>query len=144
MIGRQLVEVIFSGLTIGVVYYLIAVGFTLAYGVGRVMNFSYGSFFTWGGYLAWVFLVGYFELGYVVVVLLVAPIMFVVFGLGVDRGIVRPLRRRPEFELDDHLGHRRFGHVPGQLDSRGLRAEDEIPPAARERQLRDRRLYFQP
>jgi branched-chain amino acid transport system permease protein len=97
MIGRELVEVVLSGLTIGVVYYLVAVGFTLAYGVGRVMNFSFGSFFTWGGYLAWFFLS--LELGYVAAVLLVIPILFVVFGLAVDRVIVRPLRARPEFEL---------------------------------------------
>ncbi len=97
MIGRELVEVTVSGLTIGVVYYLIAVGFTLAYGVGRVMNFAYGSFFTWGGYLAWFFLAR--DAGYLAAVLLVIPIMFIVFGLGVDRGIVRPLRRRSEFEL---------------------------------------------
>jgi branched-chain amino acid transport system permease protein len=97
MIGRELVEVVFSGLTIGVVYYLIALGFTLAYGVGRVMNFSYGSFFTWGGYLAWFFLTN--GVGYLPAVLLVVLILFVVFGLGVDRVIVRPLRRRPEFEL---------------------------------------------
>lgn len=97
MIGRELVEVIFSGLTIGVVYYLIAVGFTLAYGVGRVMNFSYGSFFTWGGYLAWFFLAR--DIGYLAAVLLVVPILFIVFGLGIDRVIVRPLRNRPEFEL---------------------------------------------
>ena len=93
MISRELVEVLVSGLTIGVVYYLIAIGFSLSYGVGRVMNFSYGATFTWGAYLAWFFLDN--GVGYLPAVLLVVVILFFVFGVGVDRLIVRPLRRGP-------------------------------------------------
>jgi branched-chain amino acid transport system permease protein len=43
---RELIEVLITGITIGIVYFLVAVGFTLCYGVGRVLNYSYGSFFT--------------------------------------------------------------------------------------------------
>ncbi len=95
---RQLVEVLISGLTIGIVYFLVAVGFTLCYGVGRVLNYSYGSFFTWGAYLAWVLAVGYAGLNYVLVFLAVLPTMFVL-GVVVDQVLIRPLRRRPEFDF---------------------------------------------
>jgi len=95
---RELVEVLISGFTIGTVYYLVAVGFTLVYGVGRVLNYSYGSFFTWGAYLAWVVAVGYLQLNYVLVFLIVLPLMFF-FGVAVDQLLVRPLRSRPEFDF---------------------------------------------
>jgi len=95
---RELVEVLITGFTIGIVYFLVAVGFTLCYGVGRVLNYSYGSFFTWGAYLAWVLAVGYAELNYFLVFLIVLPITFLM-GVAVDRVIIRPLRSRPEFDF---------------------------------------------
>ena len=95
---REFIEVLITGFTIGIVYFLVAVGFTLCYGVGRVLNYSYGSFFTWGAYLAWVLAVGYAGLNYLLVFVIVLPIMFLM-GLAVDQVIIRPLRSRPEFEF---------------------------------------------
>ncbi len=95
---REFVEVLITGFTIGIVYFLVAVGFTLCYGVGRVLNYSYGSFFTWGAYLAWVIAVGYAKLNYFLVFIIVLPITFLM-GLIVDRVIIRPLRSRPEFDF---------------------------------------------
>jgi branched-chain amino acid transport system permease protein len=95
---RELVEVLITGITIGTVYFLVAVGFTLCYGVGRVLNYGYGSFFTWGAYLAWVLAVGYAKLNYFLVFLIVLPITFLM-GVAVDRVIIRPLRSRPEFDF---------------------------------------------
>jgi branched-chain amino acid transport system permease protein len=95
---RELGEVLISGFTIGIVYYLIAVGFTLVYGVGRVLNYSYGSLFTWGAYLAWLFMGWQIHLGYPLALLIVLPAMYAL-GLIIDRIVVRPLRRRPEFDF---------------------------------------------
>jgi branched-chain amino acid transport system permease protein len=95
---REFIEVLITGFTIGIVYFLVAVGFTLCYGVGRVLNYSYGSFFTWGAYLAWVLAVGYAGLNYFLVFIIVLPLMFLM-GLAVDQVIIRPLRSRPEFEF---------------------------------------------
>jgi branched-chain amino acid transport system permease protein len=66
--------------------------------VGRVLNYSYGSFFTWGAYLAWIIAVGYARLNYFLVFIIVLPIAFLM-GLIVDRVIIRPLRSRPEFDF---------------------------------------------
>ncbi|MEW5722509.1 MAG: branched-chain amino acid ABC transporter permease [Thermodesulfobacteriota bacterium] len=98
MAGRQFIEILISGTTIGLVYFLIAVGFSLIYGVARVLNLSYGSFFTWGAYLAWVFAVGLLQLNYFLVFLLVIPIMFLL-GWVMEVGVVRPLRNRPNFDF---------------------------------------------
>jgi branched-chain amino acid transport system permease protein len=95
---RELVDIFITGFTIGTVYFLVAVGFTLCYGVGRVLNYSYGSFFTWGAYLAWVIAVGYAKLNYFLVFIIVLPIAFLM-GLVVDRVIIRPLRSRAEFDF---------------------------------------------
>lgn len=95
---HELGQVLISGFTIGIVYYLIAVGFALVYGVGRVLNYSYGSLFTWGAYLAWIFLAWQVNLSYPVALLIVLPAMFAL-GLAIDRVVIRPLRRRPEFDF---------------------------------------------
>ncbi len=93
----QFLEIVISGITIGSVYFLIAVGFSLIYGVSRVLLYSYGSFFTWGAYIAWVFAVGVFKLPYLLVILLSIPIM-AGLGIAVERVVVRPLRNRPAFD----------------------------------------------
>lgn len=48
---------VINGLTIGSVYSLVAVGYTLVYGVLRLMNFAHGSIFTLGAYLSYTGLV---------------------------------------------------------------------------------------
>jgi len=41
-----------NGLTLGGVYALVAIGYTLVYGVLGVINFAHGSIYTLGAYLA--------------------------------------------------------------------------------------------
>lgn len=95
----ELIDVIISGLTNGSVYALMAVGLTLVYGVTKAFNFAYGSFFNLGGYLAWLLIpiVGVVG-GYVSIFLTVIPIMFLV-GYGLEKSLVAPLRKRPEWEM---------------------------------------------
>jgi len=42
-----------DGLTAGAVYFLVASGFTLIFGLMRVVNLAHGSFYLLGGYVAW-------------------------------------------------------------------------------------------
>ena len=93
----QLFEALISGATIGSVYFIIAVGFSLIYGVSRVLVYSYGSFFTWGAYFAWIFAVGVLNLNYVLVFILVIPLM-ALMGFLLEKLVVKPLRKRPAFE----------------------------------------------
>lgn len=80
---HEIAEVLISGITIGLVYFLIAVGFSLIYGVSRVLNLSYGSFFTWGAYLAWIFAVQ-LKLGYIFVFIIVCPILYLM-GMALEK-----------------------------------------------------------
>ncbi len=93
----QLLEALISGATIGSVYFIIAVGFSLIYGVSRVLVYSYGSFFTWGAYFAWIFAVGVLKLNYFLVFLFVIPLM-ALMGLLLEKIVIKPLRSRPAFD----------------------------------------------
>src|SRR5512138_2231250 len=45
-----------NGLTIGAFYALVALGYTMVYGVLKLINFAHGDIFMWGAYLGWTFL----------------------------------------------------------------------------------------
>ncbi|MDH4139085.1 MAG: branched-chain amino acid ABC transporter permease [Coriobacteriia bacterium] len=90
-----------SGLTVGMIYALIALGYTMVYGVLEFINFAHGEIFTIGGYIAittlvWAgvdsdtsagVLIGYFIMAVAVSVLLTA-----LLGWLVERIAYRPLR----------------------------------------------------
>ena len=46
-----------NGLTVGAVYALVALGYTMVYGVMRLINFAHGEFFMIGSYLGYTTLV---------------------------------------------------------------------------------------
>jgi branched-chain amino acid transport system permease protein len=45
------IEQLVNGLTVGAVYSLVALGYTMVYGVMRMINFAHGDFFMIGSYL---------------------------------------------------------------------------------------------
>jgi branched-chain amino acid transport system permease protein len=76
-----------------------AVGMTLVYGVTKAFNFAYGEFFNMGGYFAWILIFGLglqFG-GYLTILVIVMPLMFVV-GYGLEKLLVAPLRKRQDWE----------------------------------------------
>lgn len=95
---NQLIAVLVSGVTLGAVYSVNAIGLSLVYGVSRVFNFSYGAFFTWGAYLAWVLAAGALHLPYPLVFLLSAPVLFLA-GMALERTLIRPLRWRSAWQI---------------------------------------------
>jgi branched-chain amino acid transport system permease protein len=98
MTVETLVNLLIAGITLGAVYLLMAMGLTLVYGVTKVFNYAQGSFFSWGGYLAWVLAVGFFEWQYGLVILVAVVGMFV-FGMVFEKGIVLPLRHQPGWDF---------------------------------------------
>jgi branched-chain amino acid transport system permease protein len=82
---------IFTGLALGSVLVLLAVGMSLIFGMLAVVNFAHGAFYTVGAYAGvFVFgLTGNFWLGLVAVPLIVGTI-----GLAVERVLLRPLYGR--------------------------------------------------
>lgn len=83
-----------NGLFIGTSYSLVGVGFTLIFGVVKVLNFAYGEFFMVASYVTY-FLYAIREVSLPVVLLLNFALMLAA-GCLVDRGLIRPLRARAE------------------------------------------------
>ena len=93
-----------NGLMIGMVYALIALGYTMVYGVIQLINFAHGEIFMVGAYLALtVCLAAGVERGGAVPVAIVVAGAVVVgaagcgaLGLGIERLAYRPLRGAPK------------------------------------------------
>lgn len=89
-------EVLISGAISGSAYAMMAAGMTLVYGVSKIFNFAYGSFYTMGGYFAWLFLAA--KLGYPATFALVIPALFFI-GMATERITIRPVRAHKDWEM---------------------------------------------
>ncbi|EPX56129.1 High-affinity branched-chain amino acid transport system permease protein LivH [Cystobacter fuscus DSM 2262] len=90
-----------NGLAVGGIYALIALGYTMVYGVMKLINFAHGDLFTYGAYLGMTLLTSFFlqdRLGLVAgLVLLAVMVMGLVALIGavLERAVYRPLRDSP-------------------------------------------------
>jgi len=50
---QQLPQQLVNGLTLGGVYALIAIGYTMVYGILFMLNFAHGEIYMIGGFVAW-------------------------------------------------------------------------------------------
>ncbi len=80
-------QVVVNGLSLSSIYVLVAMGFTLLFGIMRVVNFAHGEFAMLGGF-ALLFLYGQLKLPFFVAVLLAAAIV-AVGGLVLERLVFR-------------------------------------------------------
>src|SRR5579871_5495000 len=69
---------------------MLAVGFTLIFGVARILNLAHGSFYALGAYLVYGFTAAHLPLWLACVI---AVPLVGAFGVVVERVLVRPLRR---------------------------------------------------
>jgi branched-chain amino acid transport system permease protein len=84
-----------NGITIGLIFALVALGLTVVLGLMGIMNFAHSSFYMFGGYVAYMIFgyVGSFWLG-----LAAAAVACGVIGLALFLIIVRPLAKRSPLE----------------------------------------------
>jgi branched-chain amino acid transport system permease protein len=87
----QLGLVLLTGLQIGAIYTLIALGLTLIFGTLGVVNFAHGALFMIGAYLGWLISQQY---GYWAA-FIVTPILLLLLGIAMERGLMRYFYRRP-------------------------------------------------
>ena len=83
-------EILIYGAVTSAIYAMLAVGFTLIFGVARILNLAHGSFYALGAYSAYVLstLVGLPLIG----AALISVAWVAVFGVLVERVLIRPLR----------------------------------------------------
>jgi branched-chain amino acid transport system permease protein len=93
----DLLNVVINATTISALYAIIAIGFTLIFGVGGVLNFSHGALITTGAYAAYfVAGTGESQLGYPTAIGLVAGIVAAGVGGGVlYLGIIQFIEDQP-------------------------------------------------
>jgi len=53
-----ILEQLVNGISIGMVYALIALGYTMVYGILRIIHFSHGEVFMVGGFVGWLVITG--------------------------------------------------------------------------------------
>ncbi len=94
----EIIDVIISGMINGSVYALMAVGLTLIYGVSKAFNFAYGSFYSMGGYLAWMILSVIVVESYFIIFIIALPVLLVL-GYLIEKMLVAPLRKRDDWEI---------------------------------------------
>jgi branched-chain amino acid transport system permease protein len=101
----EFLQQLINGLSLGAIYALIALGYTMVYGVLRFINFAHGDVFMLGAF------VGYFAAPHVwrllpsgsvvgaAVVLLTAMTVCALIGVTIEFLAYRPLRQRPRLTV---------------------------------------------
>jgi branched-chain amino acid transport system permease protein len=96
-----LAQYIMNGLMLGMMYALVAVGFTLFFGVLDVIKFSHGDVLTVGAFTALAAYVGLHAAGVnsswfdLFVILVLSTLAMALLGMGIARYLVMPLRSAP-------------------------------------------------
>ena len=96
---EEFLQQLTNGLAVGGIYALIALGYTMVYGVLRLINFAHGDLFTLGAYLGFTLLVSWgmsgVASGLILALLLIVLSMGAVgvFGFLLERVAYRPLRK---------------------------------------------------
>jgi branched-chain amino acid transport system permease protein len=86
-----------NALSLGSLYALIAIGYTMVYGILRLINFAHGDVFMLGGYIAFYSITVFFMpwwVGFIVAFGLTG-----IFGIALERIAYKPLRRSPKISI---------------------------------------------
>jgi len=87
-----------NGLALGSIYGLIAIGYTMVYGIIGMINFAHGDIFMVGAFIALIAFLALLSLGVtmiplaLLIVLIIAMVLTAVWGWTVERVAYRPLR----------------------------------------------------
>ena len=85
-----------NGVTLGSIYALIAVGYTMVYGVIQLINFAHGEIYMLGAFLSFSLVTGFFGIGLPFGLAVVIAVIFCALaGVLLDVVAYRPLRRAP-------------------------------------------------
>jgi branched-chain amino acid transport system permease protein len=98
-------QVLVDGITLGAVYAVVALGYTMVYGILELINFAHGEIFMVGAFIGTASLFGLQSLGLVhsmplwlslILIILFASLCTGMLGIGIERIAYRPLRKAPK------------------------------------------------
>lgn len=93
---QTLLGAIINGIALGMAYALIAVGYSMVFGVLRLINFSHGSVYAFGAYMVYFFVsirVGLFP------AILIAIVLSGLMALTIDKVALEPLRKKKSLPI---------------------------------------------
>ena len=93
----QFLSYLINGISLGSVYALIALGYTMVYGIAKMLNFAHGDVIMIGSYVIF-FAFGSFGLNPIVSVLL-SMVVCTILGVTMERVAYRPLREAPSLAV---------------------------------------------
>ncbi len=82
-------SVIFDGLSLGAIYALIALGYTMVYGIAKMLNFAHGDIIMVGAYAIFVTLASG---GHIAAALVVSVVVCTLVGIIIEKVAYKPLR----------------------------------------------------
>ena len=86
-----------NALNLGAMYSLLAIGYTMVYGIIKLINFAHGEIFMCGAFFTWWFMTS-FAVPFPIAALM-GIMLSTVLGIGVERIAYRPLRNAPRFAV---------------------------------------------
>ena len=104
---QQLPQQLVNGLTLGGIYSLIAIGYTMVYGILGMLNFAHGEIYMIGGFTGWWVLhllsrnnVPILNAVWVIALIIIAAMgVTSILGVTIERFAYRPLRKAPRMNL---------------------------------------------
>jgi branched-chain amino acid transport system permease protein len=100
----QFAQILVFGLADGAIYALVALGYTMVYGIIELINFAHGDVFTMGAFIGAAFFGLFatnennFTIGNLISLVIVIPVVMLIMGginIGIERIAYRPLRNAP-------------------------------------------------
>ncbi|CUA80220.1 branched-chain amino acid ABC transporter permease [Anoxybacillus suryakundensis] len=102
---QTLPQVVIDGLALGAVYAIVALGYTMVYGILELINFAHGEIFMTGAFVGTALFLSFSAFGWLssmpillslLLVLVATSIVTGLLGMGIERVAYRPLRSAPK------------------------------------------------
>ncbi|WP_425059424.1 High-affinity branched-chain amino acid transport system permease protein LivH [Sporomusa carbonis] len=93
----QLVQQLINGISLGSIYALIALGYTMVYGIIRLINFAHGDIYMLGAYAGF-FAITVFKFSFIPALIFSMAAAGIV-GMFIERAAYRPLRQAPKIAV---------------------------------------------
>lgn len=91
--GILFTQQILNGLHIGSIYALIALGYTMVYGIVKLINFAHGDIMMVGAYIAFI-MITVFQLP-LPIAIIISMVSCALIGMGIEKVAYKPLRNAP-------------------------------------------------
>lgn len=94
---HQLLQQLINGVSLGSIYALIALGYTMVYGIIKLINFAHGDIYMVGAYAGF-FATAVFKMPFIPA-LVIAMVISAIIGMLIEKLAYRPLRHAPKIAV---------------------------------------------